>query len=763
MRTFAKACLALLLTLASWCPVQAAVEPFVVEDVRVEGLQRIAAGTVFNYLPVKVGDMLDQQRSAESIRALFQTGFFADVQLERDGWVLVVTVEERPDISRLEVEGNKALAKEAILEQLEQIGFAEGRTFDRSLLDKVEQELQRVYFGLGKYGARIETTITPLQRNRVGILLDISEGAVARIKQINVVGNESFDEGDLLDLFQLSTTGWLSFITKDDQYSRQKLAGDLEALRSWYLDRGFINFNVDSTQVSLTPDKRHVYITVNVSEGDRFTVRSVQLSGELVVPEEDLFELTGVRAGDVFSRRRITETSNAIAERLGEEGYAFANVNAIPDIDEAANEVGLTFFIDPGKRVYVRRITFKGNARTRDEVLRREMRQMESAWINTAKVERSKTRLERLGYFSEVNVETPAVPGTTDQVDVDFAVEELPSGNLLAGVGFSQSQGIVFSGSINQENFLGTGLGLGLAANTSDVNTVYSFSFTDPYWTIDGVSRSFNLFFRETDAEEANVSDFTTDRFGGGVRFGVPVNEFDRVNLGVNVENLAINLGDAPAQEVIEFLEREGDNFNTWTLTASWSHDTRNRAIFPDRGVLQRVTGEVAMPGSDLTYYKVTARQDWYYPLLKDYTLLLNGEIGYGDGYGDTDRLPFFENFYAGGIRSVRGFEDNTLGPRDSNDDPFGGDLEVTGSAELILPVPFAEEAKSVRVSAFVDGGNVFGPGEDFDSATLRFSAGVSATWISPLGVLTFSLAQPLNDEPDDEVQNFQFTFGSVF
>jgi outer membrane protein insertion porin family len=413
--------------------------------------------------------------------------------------------------------------------------------------------------------------------------------------------------------------------------------------------------------------------------------------------------------------------------------------------------------------VYVRRINFKGNARTRDEVLRREMRQLESTWINTAKVERSKTRLERLGYFKEVNVETPAVPGTTDQVDVDFTVEELPSGNLLAGIGFSQTEGLVFSGSVNQENFLGTGLGIGVAANTSDVNTVYSFSFTDPYWTIDGVSRTINLFYRETDAQEANVSDFTTDRFGGGMRFGVPINEFDRVNLGVNAERLELDLGVAPAREIIDFIEEEGDSFDFWTLTASWSRDTRNRAIFPDRGMLQRITGEAAMPGSDLTYYKVTARQDWYHPLTRDYTLLLNAEVAYGDGYGDTERLPFFENFYGGGIRSVRGYEDNTLGPRDSNGDPFGGDLRVTGSAEVILPVPFAEDARSVRVSGFVDGGNVWGPGQDFDSETLRFSAGVSATWISPLGVLTFSLAQPLNDEPDDEVQNFQFTFGSVF
>ncbi|MDZ7751038.1 MAG: outer membrane protein assembly factor BamA [Gammaproteobacteria bacterium] len=743
-------------------PVQA-FEPFMVDDIRIEGLQRVTAGTVFNYLPVQMGSRLDERGATEAIRELFKTGFFKDVRLERDGDVLVVFVRERPSIANIEISGNSAIETDQILEQLKSIGFAEGRVFEQAQLESVQRELQNVYFSLGKYSATIEPTVTPLERNRVGVSLDIEEGDVARIKQINIVGNKAYDEDELLDLFQLSTGGLLSFIYGDDQYSKQKLAGDLETLRSHYLDSGFINFNVESTQVTLTPDREQVYITINITEGDRHVVDRVKLAGDLVLPEEELFKLLTIGSGDVFSRRKVTATSEAITTRLGEEGYAFANVNAVPEIDDEDKTVELTFFMDPGKRVYVRRINVKGNTRTRDEVLRREMRQLEGAWIDTSKVDLSKQRLDRLGYFQEVNVETPPVPGTTDQVDVDFTVAENPSGNLIAGAGFSQSQGIIFSTSISQDNFLGSGKRIGLAFNNSDVNTVYSFSYDDPYWTIDGVSLGFSLFSRETDAEEANVSDFTTDRLGGALRFGLPISEFERIFLGVGIENTAINLGSFPSTQIVDFLDREGDEFTSWTLTAAWSHDSRNRAIFPDRGVFQRFSGEVAMPGGDLNYYKVTYRHDWYIPLSERFTLLLKGDVGYGDAYGDTGELPFFENFFAGGVRSVRGFEDNTLGPRDSQDDPLGGDVKLVGNAELLLPVPFAADSKSLRMSAFADAGNVFGPGDDVDTNNFRFSVGVGVTWLSPLGALTFSIAQPLNDEDGDEVQNFQFTFGNTF
>jgi outer membrane protein insertion porin family len=757
----------LLLVAAAWAfattGAALAVERFVVKDIRVEGLQRLSAGTVFNYLPIKVGETIDEERSGEAVRALFKTGFFKDVRIAREGDVLVVDVSERPAIGEIAFSGNKNLETDKMKESLKQIGFAEGRIFDQAVLDRVQQDLRELYFSQGRYAVQIETTVTPLERNRVGINFDIREGEVARIKQINIVGNEAFDDDDLLELFQLTTPGWLTFLTKDDQYSKQKLAGDLESLRAYYLDRGFINFNIDSTQVSLSPDREDVYITVNVSEGERFTVGEVRLAGDLVVPAEDLGKLITIKQGEEFSRKVVTESNNKILERLGDDGYAFANVNAIPEIKPKTRTVDLTLFVDPGKRVYVRRINFKGNARTADEVMRREMRQMESAWISTSKVKRSQTRLEKLGYFQEVNVETPAVPGTTDQVDVNYTVVERASGNLMAGIGYAQTQGLIFNLSLSQDNFLGTGKRVSLAFNNSQVQQVYSISYTNPYWTVDGVSRGFDLYKRSIDAAEANITDYTTDRVGGALNFGIPINEFDRFNFGFGVEEVAIDTGSFPSDVVTDFLAEEGDEYLLFPINVSWSHDTRNRAVFPDRGVLQRITGEVAVPGGDLAYYKLSYRHDWYQPITDRYTLRMWGEVGVGDGYSGTSALPFFENFYAGGIRSVRGFEDNTLGPRDSNGDPVGGDLKVIGSVELIMPMPLAKDSKAVRLSAFVDAGNVYGPGEDFDSGTLRISTGLGATWLSPLGPLTVSVAVPLRDEPQDDLQAFQFAIGTVF
>ena len=492
-----------------------AAESFVIKDIRVEGLQRIAAGTVFNYLPVKVGESLDDRASADTIRALFKTGFFKDVRLERENGVLIVFVVERPAIATIDYNGNQSIEEEALTEGLKEIGFAVGRVFDKSLLDKVEQEMQRIYFSQGKYGVKLETTVTPLERNRVGITIDVSEGVVARIHQINIVGNSVYEDEDLLDEFELSIPTLFSFYTDDDQYSKQKLSADLERLRSYYLNRGYINFNIDSTQVSITPDKKDVYITINITEGDKFTIKSVKLAGDLVVDVEELFPLFTIQKGDTFSRRRSSETSEKITDRLGEVGYAFANVNVVPEVLEKEKQVELTFFVDPGKRVYVRRINFTGNTQTRDEVLRREMRQFESAWISTANVERSKTRLDSLGYFEEVEVETPAVPGSTDQVDVNYKVTEKPSGNLLAGLGYSDTQGVVFNASVSQNNFLGSGKRVTVGFDNSETNTVYRFGYVNPYWTEDGVSRGFNLLYRETDASEANLASYTSDVISG--------------------------------------------------------------------------------------------------------------------------------------------------------------------------------------------------------------------------------------------------------
>lgn len=752
--------LGLLFTAKAW-----AIEPFVVEDIRLEGLQRISAGTVFNYLPVEVGDRLDDASSAEAIRALFETGFFRDVRLERDGDVLVVFVAERPAIGSVDISGNKDISTEQLTEALRQEGLSEGRVFNRFLLDRVEQELNRQYFSRGKYAATIETTVTPLPRNRVAVSIDISEGRAARIHDINIVGNETFEEEDLLDEFELDTGNFLSFYTRSDQYSRQQLTADLETLRSYYLDRGYLNFNIASTQVSITPDKQDIYITINIEEGEQFTVKDVQIAGDLVLPEEDIAELIDVEKGATFSRRAVTESNTEIAERLGNEGYAFANINTIPDIDQENNEVALTFFVDPGQRVYVRRISIAGNTKTRDEVLRREFRQLEGATVSTEDIERSRVRLERLGFFERVDVETVPVPGTTDQVDVNFTVVERPSGNLLAGVGFSQEQGVIFSGSINQENFLGSGRRVSAAFNNSDVNRVYSLAYTNPYYTIDGVSRGFTLFSRETDAFRANLARFSTDTLGGFVNYGIPINEFDTFTIGLGYEGLDVLTNERTPQQFRDFITDNGDEYGSFKLTAGISRDKRDRFIFPTSGLFQSINLEVA--AADLEYFKLSLRNQVLFPLTDDLTLSFNGELGYGDAYGNTTELPFFENFLAGGPRSVRGFEANTLGPRDDTpgleNDPLGGNLRVVGNVELLFPPPFYEDSETVRVSAFVDAGNVYGPDEEFDVETLRASAGLSLTWLSPLGGLSFSYAYPLNEEPDDDIEAFQFSLGTTF
>jgi outer membrane protein insertion porin family len=739
-----------------------AFEPFTVTDIRVEGLQRIAAGTVFSYLPVKTGEAFDEARSAEAVRALFRTGFFSDVRIERDNGVLVVVVQERPAISSIEITGNKDIESEPLLESLKEIGFAEGRVFDRSLLDKVEQELERQYFSRGKYAVKITTTVTPLERNRVGITIDVSEGRAARIKKITVVGNTVYDDKTLLEEFQLSTPTLLSFYTGVDQYSKEKLSGDLETLRTYYLDRGYINFNIDSTQVSITPDKKDIYITINITEGEQFRVKEVRLAGDLVVEPEELFPLVDLNPGDVFSRKRITETVTRVGEKLGDQGYAFANVNTIPEIDNEAKEVTVTFFVDPGKRVYVRRVNMVGNTRTRDEVLRREMRQMEGGWFSAAAVERSRTRLDRLGFFEAVNVETPTVPGSTDQIDVNYSVTERPSGNLMVGVGYAQSSGFLFNTSVTQDNFLGSGRRVSVMFNNSDVNTVYSFSYVNPYYTIDGVSRGFGAYYRTTDAGEANLSDYTADTYGGNIGYGIPLSEHDTLRLNVQYENLDLSPGQFPSATLFQFIRDYGNTFDSVKLTGSWSHDTRNRAIFPDRGTLQRATTDLAVPGLDLEFYKLGYEHQTYVPLTRQFTLKLNGEVGYGDGYGDFDALPFFENYYAGGVRSVRGFEDNTLGPRDPlTGDPVGGGFRVVGNIEVVFPPPFFTKTNSFRMSTFLDFGNVYAEYDDFDAGELRYSVGVGATWLSPLGALTFSLAKSLNDEEGDDVQVFQFTIGT--
>ncbi len=737
---------------------------FVVRDIQVEGLQRISAGTVFNYLPVQVGATVSEQQYPEIIRELFKTGFFADVNLERKGDVLVITVTERPAIAEVKITGNSDISTDDLKKALTGVGLAEGRVFDRALLDKVEQELLRQYYSRGRYAVRINSQARPLERNRVAVSLEIAEGPVSSIRRIAFVGNQAFTEKELLKQLQSSTPGWFSFFTKDDQYSKQKLTADIETLRSFYLDRGYLKFNVESTQVSITPDKKDVYITLNLSEGAPYTVDEIQLTGDFgVVSEAELRPLVTLKPGEIFSRAKLTETAKAIGQRLGNEGYAFANVNAVPRVDDAAHKVALNFVIDPGKRVYVRRVNFQGNTKTEDQVLRREMRQAEGAWFSTKDMERSKTRLQRLDYLESVNLETVPVPGAGDQVDANITVVERPSGSLLFGIGYGQESGLMLNASFNQNNFLGTGNQLGVVLNKSDIGQNYSLSYNDPYYTVDGVSRGFRIFYREIDSAETNAANYILNSYGAQVSFGFPLNEFDSLRVVPGYEHLWIDtVADTP-NEIHDYVRRYGDTYDQFKLDISWARDSRDRVIFPTSGYLNQLSAEIAVPGSDAEFYKLNYRGIAYFPLASWLTWTVSGEVGYGDGYGGSGGLPFFENFYAGGLRSVRGYKANTLGPRYSNNEPSGGAFKTIASTQAILPVPFMEKSENVRVAAFFDAGNVFASLDDFDVGELRYSAGLAGLWISPLGPIVLSVATPLNEKSGDETEVFQFSFGIPF
>jgi outer membrane protein insertion porin family len=758
-RAVALVCAAL--PLSAW-----ALEPFVVEDIRVEGLQRISIGTVFNYLPLKRGDTVNDSATVEAIQALYRTGFFKDVVLEREGDTLVVFVAERPAISAITIEGNKSIPTDQLLENLKRIGFAEGRVFDHSMLDKVEQELKRQYLAMGKYGMRLKSTITPEERNRAAVRIDVAEGDVATIYRINIVGNAAFSDEELLRHFELGPAPAFSLFSDRDKYSKQKLAGDLETLRSWYLDRGYINFKIDSTQVSITPDYEHIYVTVNVSEGERYTVGDVKMAGESIVPHDVLRTLVSIQPGDTFSRRKITESTARISERLGDEGYAFANVNAMPELDEAKKEVTLTFFVDPGKRVYVRRVNVFGNAKTQDEVIRRELRQMEGAWISTDRVKRSRTRLEKLSFIQGVNVETPAVPGTPDQVDVNYTVQERDAfGSLNFGVGYGDSQGLLFNASVSQDNFLGTGQRYSVELNNSKVSTVYSLNVVNPYYTMDGVSRTLNFFYRTTDAGQASLSYYAADSYGAGIGFGIPIAEFDTVRVGADYEHTLLKNVDASSQQIQEFVADNGDTFEAYKLNASWTRDSRNRFLFPSSGQLITLGAEVALPAGSLQFYKLNYRHKAFFPLSESVTLTGGGELSYGHSYGDlSGNLPPFERYYAGGARTVRGFRASNLGPKDEFDNPVGGNARIVGNLELILPGPFGENSNSIRLGAFLDAGNVYDTdSEKVDLGELRYATGLSLYWMTPVGAMTFTLATALNAKPEDNTEGFQFNLGTLY
>lgn len=736
-------------------------DAFEISDIRLEGLQRIAVGTVFNYLPLRLGDEVTPEKAAAAIRELYKTGFFSDVKLARDGNVLVVIVDERPSIDDIKISGNKDIETDQLKEGLKQIGLAKGEAFDRSLLDKVEQELQRQYFSRGKYAVKVRSDVETLERNRVAINIELDEGDVARITHLNIVGNSAFSDAMLKAELQSGVRGMFGLFSSKDQYSRPKLSADLETLKSFYMDRGYVYFNVDSTQVSITPDKRDVFITINVTEGDRYTVKDVRVAGELKVPEEELMPLVKIKPGDTFSRRLITESASDLSERFGRAGYAFSNINPVPDIDREKREVVITFYVTPGKRIYVRRININGNTRTQDEVIRRELRQMEGAWIATDKINRSRVRLQRLGYFDDVNVEMPPVPGVEDQVDVNFSVTERSTGSLQAGVGYSESQGILLTASVSHDNFFGTGKRISAEVNNSKVNTIYSFSYTNPYYTLDGVSRGVRAFFRETDSGQRNTADYNADSYGAGVDYGFPLTEFNRASVGWSLEHTKINPTINTPQAYLDFLEANTDEFNALKINTSWSFDSRNKAIFPDEGGYLNFGLESAVPGSGVEFYKVNVQGQWYQGITDQLTLFLRSQVGFGDGIGSTEDLPFFENFYAGGGRSVRGFRSNTLGPKEDGD-PLGGAFKVVGNAEVIFPLPFGMDSKTVRLSAFYDIGNIYAKGRDFDVSELRSSTGVSAIWLSPIGPMVFSLARPVREFDEDETETFQFTLGTA-
>jgi outer membrane protein insertion porin family len=738
-------------------------EGFRVQDIRVQGLQRISEETLLEYLPIQPGDLLSDTKSPALLRALYETGFFNDIRLEREGEVLQVIVVERPSVASISFSGNKSLDDKMLRAALKANGLAEGKAFNKPLLARIERELEQQFFNQGKYSVKIATKVSDLERNRVAVAIDIVEGSIARIKRVNIVGNKAFSEKTLLSQMQLSTGGWLSAFTKDDQYSKQKLSGDLEALRAFYLDRGYVNFKISSTQVNVTPDKSGIYITVNVDEGGVYKLTDIQLAGSYIGKVDPYFAAIQLRRGEAFNRRLVVDSTDRLSRLLADQGYAFAKVNAIPEIDEQNKTIALTFMVDPGQRVYVRRVNIQGNSRTRDEVIRREFRQMEATWFSSEKLRLSRERVQRTGYFDSINISTPAVPGSADQVDVNVQVTEKPSGALLAGVGFSQSQGIVLNASISQENFFGTGKQVSLALKTSKANQHYEVAYTNPYYTVDGISRGFQLSYRSTDFDELDTADYKTSNGIAGVSFGIPLSEFNRLKVGIKAHHIDFKLGSNPSSQVFNWVALEGDRYLNFEADLSWRHDSRDSAWLPTQGALQHLGMEVAIPGSTLNYYKFFYKYRHYWALPKDWVFSVNGELGYGDAYGDTSQLPFFENFYVGGPRSVRGFKSLSLGPRDSTDDPLGGNAKLLGNAELYFPPLYN---RSMRLLAFVDAGNVYDTedqGIQWDK--LRYSAGIGLSWLSPIGPLTLSFARPINlvFNDKDKKESFQFSLGTTF
>lgn len=753
---------------------------FVISDIRVEGLQRISAGTVFGAVPYSVGDDIGSIEIRTIVRSLFQTESFDDVQIGRDGNVLVIIVRERPTIDSIEFEGNKAIKTEALIEGLQGSGLSEGQIFKKITLEQIVADLERQYVSQGRYDANIETAVENLPRNRVAIKVDVFEGNVSGIRHINIVGNTVFDDETLIELLELKLPGWLSFYTKDDQYSREKLKGDIETIESHYLDRGYLNFRIDSTLVSIASNMEDVYITINIIEGEQFVVSGVEIAGELRdIPEANIRALIVSRQGQIFSRQRMTASEERIEYALGNSGYTFASATGEPVLDDDGETVTIKFFVDAGKRAYVRRVNFQGNTVTQDTVLRREMRQLEGGWASTAMIERSKIRLQRLGFFKEVNVETPSVPGTEDQIDVNYTVEEQPSGSISATLGYAEHMGLILGLGYQESNVFGTGNSINVNINRSDYQEAFSVSFFDPYYTVDGVSRGYSLFLRQNDFEERNIASFSTDSYGASINFGYPISEISRIGFSVGYESTEIKEGVIPAQEISEFIENEGNEFDLISLTASYSMSALNRGLLPTGGRSQSMSFEMTVPGSELEFYRINYSGQIFFPLFKPFILRLRTNLGYGEAYGGTETFPFYKHFFAGGMGSVRGYESNSLGPRSTpspqdqygDPDPIGGNVLIEMSAEIIFPLPFIEDQSQLKSVLFFDAGNVFNTNcptvsvvcFDLDEGELRYSAGIAVTWITGFAPISFALSVPLNDKPGDETEAFQFELGRTF
>lgn len=743
-------------------------DSFTLSDVQVSGLERITAGTVLSNVPVGVGEKFDDSMTANLVRSLYKTGFFEDVKVSRRGNVLLVKVKERAAIGDLTVSGNKAIKTPDLMEALKRAGIAKGRPLDKSALNKIEQEIKQQYLANGNYSVDVSTKTEKLERNRVALKINVNEGAVAKVKRVNISGNKAYPEATLKKLLESGPKSKLAFFSKKDKYAKEKLVGDVDKLTSFYRDRGYLNFEVVSTQVSLSKDKRSVVVNININEGDQYRIGKVNMAGNSGLSQKEFAKLVTLKEGQIFSQTQLSKTRNNLKSRLGKDGFAFSRIGISPQIDNVNKRVNLLFKAEKGQRTYVRRINIRGNFRTKDEVFRREMRQLESSFLSKEKVDLSKKRIQRLPFVSNVKINTSPVAGRSDQVDLDVIVSEQSSNQFNAGLGYSQSNGLLFNVGVSQNNFLGTGKSLSVSGERSDSTNRFRLSYNNPYHTVDGIGRGFNVFYEDNDADEDNISDYESSAYGGDINYTIPLTEDNSLRFSLGAEHREITTSDNTPDDIRNFVTQNGDEYNNILGKLSYIHDTRDRFLFPTDGVRHSISLEVGLPGSDLEYYKLDYKGASYFPVSEKVTFALKGRIATGDGYGDTENLPFFERFYSGGISSVRGFESNSLGDKGKingveTDDAAGGDFVVNARAELLFPVPFAQGVKGLRMSAFVDAGNVYQDYDAFDADDIRYSAGLSATWMSPLGPFSLSYAKPLNAEEGDDEQKIQFTIGTSF